>query len=152
MRNLMFFVMILCSGSSWASGVGTRDLLQLLEEARELTGYHKRIPLPKIVFLSTTDLQREYCKGTGCDVSAFQRSGTVFLNDQIRLDNVIDRSIIVHEFVHYIQRIRVGDTYTCKMWYEKEMEAYKLQAEYLKKYSVSDAPIRNVIPKLKCPE
>lgn len=152
MRNVIFLVMILCSGIASASSIGVRDLHQLLDEAKGLTGYNKQIPLPKIVILSTSELQKEYCNGSKCEVSAFQRGGTVFLDQQIRVDNVIDRSIIVHEFVHYIQRLRVGDTYTCEMWYQKEREAYKLQADYLKKFSVSDAPIRNVIPKLKCPE
>jgi len=152
MRTILILLLFFCSSSSAAEQFTNQDLVGLLEEAKRLTAYHKRVPLPKIVFLSTQDLQKEYCRGSKCEVSAFHRTGVIYLDKQISRDNVIDRSIIVHEFIHYIQRLKVGDTYTCKMWFDKESEAYRLQAEYLNNNNTSDAPIRNVISKLKCPE
>jgi hypothetical protein len=152
MRVILILLMFFCSGSFAAEQFTTRDMVELLDEAKRLTAYHKPIPLPKIVFLSTSDIQREYCKGSQCEVSAFHRAGVVYLDTKISRDNVLDRSIVVHEFIHYIQKLKVGDTYTCKMWYQKELEAYKLQAQYLYNNNTSDAPIRNVVSKLKCTE
>lgn len=73
-------------------------------------------------------------------------TSTVLLNESLDWENdVIDRSVLLHEVVHHVQFYAAQEMYECKA--AKEREAYAIQEAYLKENGAelfnlkdSDAP------------
>lgn len=58
----------------------------------------------------------------------------LFLADELALDNLLDRSILLHELVHHMQ-VANNVEFDCRE--ETERQAYRLQAEWLREHGVT---------------
>jgi hypothetical protein len=139
-------VLSLVMSSAWA--VNTNPLL---EEAKRLMNYHEHIAPPKTTPTTRKELQSMYCPGRGCSVSAVYVNDQIYYDKRIDLSDVYDRSIMIHEYIHHIQRETRGRTLDCKTWFEKERQAYDLQIKYLRDHQIKTDSIDEVVKKLKCP-
>lgn len=150
MFKYLFVVLLLTSSA--AEGART-DFLPMLEQAKILMKYKKDIDLPVMIPKTESQLKQIFCPGQDCSVSAIYSKGTVYYDKRIDYkNNVIDRSIIIHELIHHIQAKKYGFTYECDMWYHKERQAYKLQADYLRSRGINASFVNDVTASLKCPK
>ena len=66
---------------------------------------------------------------------AFYRPGEgIYLDDSLKPEaNLFDRSILLHELVHYVQDMsgERADVKPCLRWYQREQEAYAIQKVFL---------------------
>jgi len=127
------------------------DINSLLNDARVLMNYDGYLSTPTLVPRSRQELEEVFCHSSGCTVSAIYTKGVVYYDYTLDPNNIIDRSIMVHEMIHHIQRAQWGDTYTCSRWLKKERQAYRLQSLYLYRRGVKLPYIETVISNLKCP-
>lgn len=150
MFKYLFITLLLTS--STAQGANS-DFLPMLEQAKMLMKYKKDIDLPVMIPKTESQLKQIFCPGQDCSVSAIYSKGTVYYDKRIDYkNNVIDRSIIIHELIHHIQAKKYGLTYECDMWYHKERQAYKLQADYLRSRGINASFVNDVTASLKCPK
>lgn len=128
------------------------DMMNLLSTAKKYTNYQGTLSLPHVSEVSQKKLEEMYCNNRPrCPVSALYFQGQIFYSDHLDMEDLLSRSILLHEFVHHVQNERHGDTYDCDMWKAKELEAYKIQAQYLRKHGYNDQIIRDTVKTLKCP-
>ena len=102
------------------------------------TNYNTDLPYPEIVFLPKSELvemyvgdsQKDY---TPTDLWAFYNleSKKIFLRDTWDLHNPWNKSILLHELIHYVQDMN-GVKFPCTQAMEKE--SWPLQQKYLRQY------------------
>jgi hypothetical protein len=108
----------------------------------KLSRYAPPAEYPELIYLSTPELNRLACKGT-CSVLGHYAGGRqIYLDDRLQpLKNLFDRSVLLHEAVHYLQGLEgshyvdpadtADDAQKCRLWYQREREAYAIQEAYL---------------------
>ena len=108
----------------------------LMGWAAFLSPYEVPDELPPVAMAPITYLQDKVCPSTmSCPVLGIFYRGTVYLRQD--LDGMHDpyaRSIIVHEFVHFLQIENDSHSETpdsCQKAYQREIEAYGIQNAYL---------------------
>ena len=107
---------------------------QLLSEIEHLSRYWASKQLPPITLVSQDEINRVVCKQPCAVRAAFLPVRGVLLADTLDPINVpLDRSILVHELVHFLQEInnRYSELTPCKRWFQREHEAYAVQNQYL---------------------
>ncbi|MEO8038835.1 MAG: hypothetical protein ABI794_08685 [Betaproteobacteria bacterium] len=110
---------------------------QLLRTASKLSKYHVPDALPMVTRISRSDLDRIACGegATKCGVSAlYEPSRGILFTEGLRPEtNMFDRSILLHEMVHYLQEMghSMSAAPACERWYQRELEAYAIQKQYL---------------------
>jgi hypothetical protein len=95
-----------------------------------------RIPKdpPVVRRISHAELESYVCE-TNCAIKAWYKPGEgIFLDETLKPEtNVFDRSILLHELVHYFQD-KSGyyrDANPCDRWLQRELDAYDIQNRYL---------------------
>ena len=96
---------------------------------------HRPPKLPPTVHrVSRAQLETYVCE-TNCAIKAWYKPGEgIFLDDSLQPEtNVFDRSILLHELVHYFQDMSgyYGDADPCDRWLRRELDAYEVQNRYL---------------------
>ena len=107
---------------------------QLLSEIEHLSRYWASKKLPAISMVSQDEINLVVCKKPCAVRAAYLPDRGVMLADTLDPINVpLDRSILVHELVHYLQEInkRYSELTPCKRWFQREHEAYAVQNQYL---------------------
>lgn len=107
---------------------------QLLSEIEHLSRYWASKQLPPIALVSQDEINRVVCKQPCAVRAAYLPVRGVLLADTLDPINVpLDRSILVHELVHFLQEInnRYSELTPCKRWFQREHEAYAVQNQYL---------------------
>lgn len=128
------------------------DMMNLLSAAKKYTNYEGTVSIPQVSEVPQKKLEEMYCnKRPRCPISALYFQGQVFYSDRLDMQDLLSRSILLHEFVHHVQNEKHGDTYDCDMWKAKEIEAYRIQAQFLRKHGYNDQIIRDVVKTLRCP-
>lgn len=110
----------------------------LFSWATTLSGYSYPT-MPNINFTSKDFFISEACSGNiNCKVVGWYRGGNeVYVWDKLNIEyNQVAASIVVHEFVHFLQEKNGKPHITCKDLIELEREAYGVQKEYLLKNGV----------------
>lgn len=150
MIKYLFVILLLTSSAAQAT---EPEFVPMLEQAKLLMSYKGQIELPLMVPKTEKELKQIFCPGQDCSVSAIYTGGTVYYDKRIDYkNNIIDRSIIIHELIHHIQAKKYGVTLECDMWYHKERQAYKLQADYLRSRGINPSFVNDVTASLKCPK
>lgn len=125
-------------------------MVDLFDEAKILMKYKGEIDMPELIPSTNKELVQLYCPGTNCSISGLYFSGKIYYHDDLDMSDPVAKSIIVHEFIHHIQREIHGDTRDCKLWFSNEMEAYSLQKVYLQRRGVKTAFMDKYTKGLKC--
>jgi hypothetical protein len=106
----------------------------LLMEIEHLSRYWSSKQVPPIAFVSQDEINRVVCKKPCAVRAAFLPDrGILLANTLDPINEALDRSILVHELVHYLQEInhRYSELSPCKRWFQREHEAYAVQNQYL---------------------
>lgn len=106
----------------------------LLLEIEHLSRYWASKQLPPIAIVSQDEINRIVCKKPCAVRAAYLPERGVLLADTLDpLNEALDRSILVHELVHFLQEInnRYSELSPCKRWFQREHEAYAVQNQYL---------------------
>jgi hypothetical protein len=89
---------------------------------------------PVIRRVSHAQLETYVCE-TNCAIKAWYKPGEgIFLDDSLQPEtNIFDRSILLHEMVHYFQDMSgyYRDANPCDRWLRRELDAYDVQNRYL---------------------
>ena len=106
----------------------------LLVVVQMLSGHAAPAEMPEVKFVASAELQEMAC-GQPCAVFGWSPPGRVIFLDA-RLDpatDVMAKSILIHELVHYLQRQTSGraEPANCSDWLEREREAFDVQIKWL---------------------
>lgn len=74
---------------------------------------------------------REILGCAECRPRAVHRAGKIWYDETLDFARLYDRSILIHELIHYLQWVRLGDVSSCAENARRENEAYMLQQRYL---------------------
>ncbi len=93
---------------------------------------------PRIETVESAELQQRAC-GRKCRVVAwYSPEGTIYLDKRLNVKrDLYARSVLVHELMHHIQRMRTGRrAQNCVEWSNRERRAYAVQSYWLKSRGV----------------
>jgi len=114
------------------------ELTGLLNWASYLSGYKTNGDHPKLVFKPRQFFIDNACFGNDkCRVVGWYNDrGVVYIDDKLSaLESRFERSLVVHEFVHYLQHISGNfSTGSCEEFVQREREAYTSQREFIMAY------------------
>jgi hypothetical protein len=118
-----------------ASPLTEAQLLPALFSALDqLSKYPRTTQVPPVYRVPHARLEEMACTSK-CGVLATYRPGEgVFLDESLKPEtNLFDRSVLLHELVHFLQDINHehADMKDCRRWYYREVEAYALQKTFL---------------------
>jgi hypothetical protein len=111
------------------------ELVRTLSRAIDMLSRY-RVPkeLPRIYRVPRAELENYVC-GTHCGIQAWYKPGDgIFLDDTLQPEtNLMHRSILLHELVHYFQDVAgsYGERSSCERWFQREIDAYSIQNRYL---------------------
>lgn len=117
-------------------------MVELFAAIRLLSGYPIPANLPEVHLVSETEMQQKVCSGRPCRVKAFYHPDWgVFIDEKLDLqDDVFDRSILLHELIHHLQKTTGkfdSVASLCSKRTAQELEAYEIQNRYLSAESAS---------------
>jgi hypothetical protein len=113
---------------------------RLLSEIEYLSPYWASKSLPPIALVTQDEINRVVCKKPCAVRAAYIPERGVLLAESLDpINTPLDRSILLHELVHYLQEInnRYSDMTPCKRWFQREHEAYAVQNQYLYKINAN---------------
>lgn len=108
----------------------------LLSWAVTLSGYPSPGTCPEVVVVDHAYLEQHACSGHNCRVLGWYPSQghKVYLDARLDKDletNIYANSILLHEFVHYLQWTNNKlDDFNCEVAVQAEREAYAVQRRY----------------------
>jgi len=106
----------------------------LLQTIIGLTNYRKPATAPHVTKISQAEIERTICSGP-CAVKAwYLPEEGIFLDENLTPEtNLIHRSILFHELVHFVQDVNgeAASLDACHRWLQREQQAYELQYHYL---------------------
>jgi hypothetical protein len=148
-RKLALTIALLISVSANASAPSADEdeiLTGLLSWAVKLSRYPAPASAPKVEFVSQEFFYANACHHRKCHVWGwYPNTGkdVVYVHEAVRAliadgsdpKSLLAASIIVHEFIHYLQAVDRGFApYKCEESLHLEREAYKMQSEYIVGY------------------
>ncbi len=114
----------------------TSLIVELFTAIRLLSGYPSPDILPQIHRVSVVEMQQKICGGRSCAVKAFYHPDWgVYVDETLDIrNNNFDRSILLHELVHHLQKTTGKFDAVpnfCTRRTVQELEAYEIQNRYL---------------------
>jgi len=106
----------------------------LLSAIDELSKYPRPTAVPEILRVPQERLQELACTSQCRVLATYQPGEGIFLDERLKPEtNLFDRSVLLHELVHYVQEVNHerGDAKPCERWYYRELEAYAIQKAFL---------------------
>jgi len=93
--------------------------------------------IPEIILISPTEVCKFIQKEENCSTVAFYyfKNRSIYLPDYWSKDNVVHRSILLHELVHHFQYIN-NINFRCPP--HKEKQAYEIQFAFLEENGIDD--------------
>jgi hypothetical protein len=115
----------------------------LMSALDQLSKYPRPAHLPEIFRVPKERLHELACTSSKCGVLATYQPGEgIFLDERLEPEtNLFDRSVLLHELVHYLQELNHerGEAKPCERWYYREIEAYAIQKTFL---TLVGSPVR----------
>jgi len=109
-------------------------LIILMSWAAHLSGYPmpERENMPVVSYQPPAFFVENVCGGHECSVQGwYNDQGVVYISNELWIDSGYESSVIVHEFIHYLQDIsELYDTESCDDALFREREAYGVQNAY----------------------
>jgi hypothetical protein len=125
-----------------------QDLVPILfSSIHNLSKFPLPDKLPVIRFLPAAELSKLACHSECLVLGHYQGGDTIYLDEKLRPEsNLFDRSVLLHEMVHYLQYAADASAVKpqtqqekCVLWYTREREAYAIQDAFLVEVS---SPVR----------
>jgi hypothetical protein len=117
-------------------------MVELFAAIRLLSAYPAPAVLPEVHLLPQSEIQRRLCNSRPCRVKAFYHPDSgIIVDETLDFQNdPFDRSILLHELVHHLQKT-TGKyeivTSFCSRRISEELEAYEIQNRYLSEIHAS---------------
>ncbi len=125
---------------------------ELLIRAKREMNYKAELKLPPIIPTSSSALNDALQSRNGLVTMALYHKKKIYINKELKMNDLIARSIMYHELVHHVQHMRYGPTTNCKLWMRKEREAYRLQEKYLMEKGLNrSAVFKKILKSIECP-
>jgi hypothetical protein len=106
----------------------------LLNAIAKLSDYRRPSVAPRVSKVSRAQIESTICSGP-CAVKAwYLPEDGIFLDDSLKPEtNLLHRSILLHELVHYVQEAaaEAASLNACERWLHRERRAYQVQNAYL---------------------
>ena len=122
-------------------------MVELFAAIRLVSAYPAPADMPEVNAVPKAEIQRRLCDSRPCNIKAFYHpEWGVVVDETLDLQNdPFDRSILLHELVHHLQKT-TGKyevvTSFCSRRISEELEAYEIQNRYL---STIQAPRRALV-------
>jgi hypothetical protein len=122
-------------GNAGVDVLSEAELMPALVSALDqLSKYHRPVALPEVIRVPHERIEAIVCNAK-CGALAVYRPGEgIYLDERLKPETkLFDRSILLHELVHYVQDMsdEHGDMRPCQRWYHREQEAYAIQKIFL---------------------
>lgn len=109
---------------------------ELLSDAESLLSLKIPEERPEVILTTKDQLVKAYCENRNvCNVAAVtdNKTGKIYLDIGLELNNVYNVSLLYHELIHFIQvKNKLYDHLNdCERWALSEMHAYKAQSQWL---------------------
>jgi len=104
-----------------------------------LLGGYPMAPPPPVSIVPGNFLAERFCDGPCTIRGAYVSGEGVLLAASLDIDaNPLDRSVLLHELVHFLQDTnrRFAEDGPCDRWRDREIEAYRVQDQYLSRYNL----------------
>jgi hypothetical protein len=111
-------------------------MVELFAAIKLLSAYPSPADLPEVHLMPLVEIQRQVCGGRPCHIKAFYHPDWgVVVDEALDLRNdPFDRSILLHELVHHLQKAtgkyQIIASF-CSRRISEEIEAYEIQNRYL---------------------
>lgn len=147
----LVFVFILCLCAPAQGATRLSDVQAASIYALAYGQYGGALPerAPVIHLVSASRL-RELMGCKQCPVRGMHDRGVIYLDELLDLERAYDASILLHEYVHYLQWIQGGDVSSCEVWLERERQAYLIQARILERVGENPMPVIRNMHMLRC--
>ena len=106
----------------------------LVSALDQLSKYHRPVALPEVIRVSHERIEAIVCNAKCAALAVYRPGEGIYLDDRLKPETeLFDRSILLHELVHYVQDMsdEHGDMRPCQRWYQREQEAYAIQKIFL---------------------
>lgn len=122
-------------GNAGVDALSEAELMPALVSALDqLSKYHRPVALPEIIRVSHERIEELVCNAKCGALAAYRPGEGIYLDERLKPETeLFDRSILLHELVHYVQDMNDehGDMRPCERWYQREQEAYAIQKIFL---------------------
>jgi hypothetical protein len=122
-------------GNAGVDVLSEAELMPALVSALDqLSKYHRPVALPEIIRVPHERIEAMVCKAKCGALAAYRPGEGIYLDERLKPEtDLFDRSILLHELVHYLQDMSdaLGDMKPCQRWYQREQEAYAIQKVFL---------------------
>ena len=120
--------------------ISSKLVLTLLTAISGYTGYAIPGDLPDIAVVPHRVLEQRGC-GRPCEVYGFTfPDGEILVDEALAIGtDPVATSILVHELTHFLQMKSIAHPrpITCRIWNEREREAFEVQTRWLRDTSVN---------------
>jgi hypothetical protein len=103
-----------------------------------------------VIHLVSASRLRELMGCKLCPVRGMHDRGVIYLDELLELGRAYDASILLHEYVHYLQWIQDGDVTSCEVWLQRERQAYLIQARVLERVGENPLAVIRNMHMLRC--
>lgn len=107
---------------------------RLLLAVADLSGHGARNQQPQVTRIALAELHGKLCGGACTVRAAYVPGEGLYLDEALRPDlNAYHQSILFHELVHHVQEEQGmhAELDSCNRWRLREVEAYRLQNQFL---------------------
>jgi hypothetical protein len=122
-------------GNAGADVLSDAELMPALVSALDqISKYHRPVGLPEVIRVPHERIEEMVCHAKCGALAIYQPGAGIFLDERLKPETkLFDRSILLHELVHYLQDMsgEHGDMRPCERWYQREQEAYAIQKIFL---------------------
>lgn len=122
-------------GNAGVDVLSEAELMPALVSALDqLSKYHRPVALPKVIRVPHERIEAMVCHATCGALAAYRPGEGIYLDERLKPETqLFDRSILLHELVHYLQDMsdELGGMRPCQRWYQREQEAYAIQKIFL---------------------
>lgn len=122
-------------GNAGVDVLSEAELIPALVSALDqLSKYHRPVALPEVIRVSHERIEAMVCNAKCGALAAYRPGAGIYLDERLKPEtDLFDRSILLHELVHYVQDMsdEHGDMRPCMRWYQREQEAYAIQKMFL---------------------
>jgi len=163
--SLLVMILVLSCSYARASSPTPQEMelyAGLLDWAVQLSRYPRPATVPSVEFVPAGFFKAKACGGRACRVWGWYPSnGSVvyiheaaqeLINDGSDPKSLLAASIVVHEFMHYLQAVnRSFAPYSCRDALMLEREAYNVQNAYLAAYGTY-VRVGTMMHRVGCPD
>ena len=129
-RNVLIVIMLI-----WRHGeareIDSNETMEIYRLAQSLS--HIPAPsYPPAIYLATVEqMSAAICPDRGCPVQGFQSGVNIYIDKDLDLSEPFSATVLLHEFVHFLQYAKYGVARNCAENMLRERQAYAVQNEAL---------------------